>query len=222
MNPGCRVQDQLTTSEPTVMYIIGRELNLRKLPGRQWESNPQPFEQLRPMTIQTIASTETATTAYNVVYKLFALADMSPLSWYISSIASRIHPSCCITVWRATTRTVHLVGHNGLMASIEVCGLAHTTTSAVVCSLLVQYYRRTAACRGGTATKCERWPYHPYESQIKDLEGTRGRMKGAVKNARRRHGGTCKGAKGTRPPLVTWWLRSWFVLTSGHVDSIKF
>ena len=36
MNPGCRVQDQLNTSETTASYIIGRELNLRKLPGRQW------------------------------------------------------------------------------------------------------------------------------------------------------------------------------------------
>ena len=35
--------------------IIDGELNLRKLPGRQWESNPQPSEQLRPMTIKTIA-----------------------------------------------------------------------------------------------------------------------------------------------------------------------
>ena len=60
MNPGCRVQDQLNTSEPTVPYIIGRELNLRKLPCRQWESNPQPSEQLRPIkTIKTSASTET-------------------------------------------------------------------------------------------------------------------------------------------------------------------
>ena len=40
--------------------IIGRELNLRKLPGRQWESNPQSSEQLRPITIKTSASTETA------------------------------------------------------------------------------------------------------------------------------------------------------------------
>ena len=44
--------------------IIGRELNLRKLPGRQWESNPQPSEQLRQITIKTSASTETATAAY--------------------------------------------------------------------------------------------------------------------------------------------------------------
>ena len=63
MIPGCRVQDQLNTSEPTPPYIIGRELNLRKLSGRQWESNPQPSEQLRPMTIKISASTETATTA---------------------------------------------------------------------------------------------------------------------------------------------------------------
>ena len=66
MNPGCRVQDQLNTSEPTAPYVIGRELNLLKLPGRQWESNPQPSEQLRAMTIKTSASTEMATTAYKV------------------------------------------------------------------------------------------------------------------------------------------------------------
>ena len=64
MNPGCRVQDQLNTNEPTATYIIGRELNLRKLPGRQYELNPLPSEQLRPMAIKTSASTETATTAY--------------------------------------------------------------------------------------------------------------------------------------------------------------
>ena len=64
MNPGCRVQDQLNTSEPTASYIIGLELHLWKLPDRQWESNPQPSEQLRPMTIKTSASTETATTKF--------------------------------------------------------------------------------------------------------------------------------------------------------------
>ena len=63
MNPGCRVRDQLNTSEPTAPYIIGRELNLGKLPGRQWESCLQPYEQLRPKTIKTSASTESATTA---------------------------------------------------------------------------------------------------------------------------------------------------------------
>ena len=47
--------------------IIGRELNLRKLLGRQWESNPQPSEQLPPITIKTSASTETATAAYNLL-----------------------------------------------------------------------------------------------------------------------------------------------------------
>ena len=70
MNPGCRVQDQLITSEPTAPYIIGRELNLRIMPGRQWESNPQPSEQLRPMTIKTSASTETDTTVYIQSYLL--------------------------------------------------------------------------------------------------------------------------------------------------------
>ena len=65
MNPSCRVQDQLNTNESTAPYIIDRELNLRKLPGRQRESNPQPSEQLRTMTIKTSASTETATTVYN-------------------------------------------------------------------------------------------------------------------------------------------------------------
>ena len=29
----------LDANEPTAPYITGRELNLRKLPGRQWESN---------------------------------------------------------------------------------------------------------------------------------------------------------------------------------------
>ena len=62
MNPGCRVQDQLNTSEVTAPYIIGPALNLRKLSGRQWETNPQPSEQLRPMTIKTSAFSETATT----------------------------------------------------------------------------------------------------------------------------------------------------------------
>ena len=62
------VQDQLNTSEPTASYIIGRVLHLRKLPGRQWESNPQHSEQLRPMTIKTSTSTETATTAYTRIY----------------------------------------------------------------------------------------------------------------------------------------------------------
>ena len=54
MHLGCRVQDQLNTSEPTAPYIIGHELNLRKLPCRQWESNPQPSEQMRPMTIKKL------------------------------------------------------------------------------------------------------------------------------------------------------------------------
>ena len=43
--------------------IVGRELNLRKLPGRQWESNQQPSEQLRPITIKSSVSTETTTAA---------------------------------------------------------------------------------------------------------------------------------------------------------------
>ena len=64
MNSDFRVQDQLNTSEPTAPYIIGQKLNLRKLPGRQWESSAQASEQLRPMTIKTSASTESATTAY--------------------------------------------------------------------------------------------------------------------------------------------------------------
>ena len=64
MNSGCRVQDQLNTNESNAPYIIGRELNLRKLPDRQWESNPHRSEHLRSMTIKTSASTETATAAY--------------------------------------------------------------------------------------------------------------------------------------------------------------
>ena len=64
MNPGCRVQDQLSTSDPTMPYIIGRELNLRKLPGQQWELNPQPSKQLWLMTIKISISTERTTIAY--------------------------------------------------------------------------------------------------------------------------------------------------------------
>ena len=70
MIPSCRVQDQLNASEPTASYIRGRELNLRKLPGRQLESNSQPSEQLEPMTIKTSASTETAPTAVTVLLYL--------------------------------------------------------------------------------------------------------------------------------------------------------
>ena len=43
MNPGCRVQDQLNTSEPTAPYIIGRQITLRKLPGRQMGIEPTTF-----------------------------------------------------------------------------------------------------------------------------------------------------------------------------------
>ena len=51
--------------------IIGRELNRRKPPGRQWETNPQPSEQL--MTIKIRASAETASAAYIVVYTELAI-----------------------------------------------------------------------------------------------------------------------------------------------------
>ena len=61
------LKTQLDTNEPTVPYIIGRELNLRRLPGQQWKSNPQPSEQLQPMTIKTIASTEAATMTCNKI-----------------------------------------------------------------------------------------------------------------------------------------------------------
>ena len=37
---------------------ITSEKNIRKLSGRQWESNPQPSKQLQPMTIPTSASAE--------------------------------------------------------------------------------------------------------------------------------------------------------------------
>ena len=40
----------------------------RKLSGRQWELNPKPSEQLRPKTIKTSVSTETATAIYQCVY----------------------------------------------------------------------------------------------------------------------------------------------------------
>ena len=80
MNPGCRVQDQLNAGKPTAPYIIGGELNLRKLPGRQSESNSQPSEQLRPMTIKTSASTETATTAHISRVTFYKKIDRRPLT----------------------------------------------------------------------------------------------------------------------------------------------
>ena len=51
--------------------IVGRELDLRKLPGRKWKTNPQPSEQLRPIKIKTSASTERATAAYTYYCKGF-------------------------------------------------------------------------------------------------------------------------------------------------------
>ena len=48
-----RPKSPLDTNEPTTPYIIGWELNLRRLLVRQWKSNPQPLEHLRPMTIKT-------------------------------------------------------------------------------------------------------------------------------------------------------------------------
>ena len=85
MNLGCRVQDQLNTSEPTAPYLIGRELYLRKLPGRQWESNPQRSEQLRAMTIKTSASTETGTTAY-ISYPHVSMSDDIVSVYFISCV----------------------------------------------------------------------------------------------------------------------------------------
>ena len=72
MNPGCRVQDQLNTSEQPRVHYRPR-IKSQKTAGRQWESNPQPSEQLQPMTIKTSTSVETATTAYDYYYYYFAL-----------------------------------------------------------------------------------------------------------------------------------------------------
>ena len=66
--------------------IIGRQLNLRKLPGRYWESNPQPSEQLRPMTIKISASAETVTVAY-VALILHHFMDVPP----VQSVAADGH-----------------------------------------------------------------------------------------------------------------------------------
>ena len=71
-----RVQDQLSANEPTAPYIIDRE------------SNPQPSEQLRPMTIKTSASTETDTTAYIYVLKCFLHQDRLLPTSNNSSIAN--------------------------------------------------------------------------------------------------------------------------------------
>ena len=109
MNRGCQVQDQLSTNEPTAPYIIGRELNLRKLPGRQWESNPQPYEQLRPMTIKTSASTETATTAYiewakanvSTLLDLTKVNVSTPLEWAKVNVSTTIE-------WAKVNVSTHL------------------------------------------------------------------------------------------------------------------
>ena len=44
--------------------IIGRELNLKKLPVGSGNRAHKPYEQLRPIMIKTNASTESATAAY--------------------------------------------------------------------------------------------------------------------------------------------------------------
>ena len=69
MNPGCRVQDQLNTNEPAASYIIGRELNLRNYPVDSGSRTHNLPKQLRPMTITTSASTETATAAYIMMHQ---------------------------------------------------------------------------------------------------------------------------------------------------------
>ena len=90
MNLDCRVQDQLNTSEPTAPYIIGRELNLEKLPNQQWESNPQPSAQLRPMTIRTRASTETATTATTMFCRIVKILHIYDMKTDLSILYKRL------------------------------------------------------------------------------------------------------------------------------------
>ena len=46
--------------------IIGRELNLRKLPVGSGNRAHKPYEQMRPIMIKTNASTESATATYKV------------------------------------------------------------------------------------------------------------------------------------------------------------
>ena len=75
----------IPVNQPRCTNISG-ELNLRKLPGRQWESNPQPTEQLRPMTIKTSASTEAATTAYILLYIAHLFPTGFQTTWMLKSM----------------------------------------------------------------------------------------------------------------------------------------
>ena len=75
-----RTQDPLDANESTAPYITGRELNLRKLSCRQWESNPQPSRQLWPIAIKAGASTETTmVTCYYILYILVSLYQIKTL-----------------------------------------------------------------------------------------------------------------------------------------------
>ena len=69
-----RPQFQSRQSPHHIFHVRRRHYRPRikswKLPGRQWESNPQPSEQLRLMMIKTSASTETATEAWQVMTTL--------------------------------------------------------------------------------------------------------------------------------------------------------
>ena len=107
-----RVQDQLSANEPTAPYIIGRELNLRRLPGRQWESNPQPSEHLRPMTIKTSASTETATTAYITAWLYrFTVKFYNHFNLSFSAKNSFYNISKCCVVLRKILYNLHVLLH---------------------------------------------------------------------------------------------------------------
>lgn len=44
------------------------------MPGKQWDSNPQPSRQLQPMTIKVGASIETITVILASKFKVLALA----------------------------------------------------------------------------------------------------------------------------------------------------
>ena len=44
MNPGCRVQDQFNTNEPTALYIIGRELKSQKTARSAVGVEPTTFQ----------------------------------------------------------------------------------------------------------------------------------------------------------------------------------
>ena len=143
MNPGCRVPDQLNTNEPTVPYIIGRKLNLRKLSGWQWESNPQPSEQLWLVAIKTSSSTETATTAYIRYSARLITFVVSQLICYLGPFVCLYRQTdvfSCLLVWQYVCLNVWM------FVCLCLCPTADLYECVSLSSLYVYLYVCLFAC----------------------------------------------------------------------------